>query len=118
MRFWPHSLTAQLRRTLAVLREKGKHQRADNEDGVLTQGQKLNVAGDSGSNPPGAIGEVITYEDFEPRFKVKIMKPEGSIKWEGFDANGNYGIVYENGAESWISRDIIKDDQIPYSPGI
>lgn len=51
-------------------------------------------------------------------FTVKIMKPEGPIYWEGFDRNGNYGIIYENGAETWISAELIKDDQIPYSPGI
>jgi hypothetical protein len=62
-------------------------------------------------------GEEISYKEAPP-FKVEIMKPEGPVKWQGFDANGNYGIIYENGCESWISAEIIKDDQIPYSLGI
>lgn len=55
-------------------------------------------------------GEEITFEELTPPIKVVIMKPEGPIKWEGFDSKGNYGRVYENGCETWISREIIEDD--------
>lgn len=55
-------------------------------------------------------GEEITFEELSPPIKVVIMKPEGPIKWEGFDMHGNYGRIYENGCESWISAEIIADD--------
>ena len=54
--------------------------------------------------------EEISYEGPPPPFKVKINYPEGPIRWEGFDSKGNYGRIYENGAETWISREIIEDD--------
>lgn len=63
-------------------------------------------------------GEEITYEGPPPTFKVKINYPEGPIKWEGFIKGGHYKRVYENGAITVISAEILKDDKIPYSPGI
>lgn len=54
-------------------------------------------------------GEEIPFEE-TTHYRVFILKPEGPIKWEGFDSKGNYGRIYENGAETWLSREIIEDD--------
>lgn len=61
-------------------------------------------------------GELIKYSIDPPPFKatlpfkVTIMKPEGPIKWKGFDENGNYGKIWENGCEFWLSAELIADD--------
>lgn len=56
-------------------------------------------------------GEEISYEGPLPSIKVKIVYPEGPIKWEGFDSNGNFGRIYENGCETWISKELLDDDR-------
>jgi hypothetical protein len=50
------------------------------------------------------------------KYKVIIHRPEGPIKWEGFTKNGGYLRVYENGARTFLSREVIEDD-ILHSPG-
>lgn len=63
-------------------------------------------------------GEAVPFEELPATLKVVIMKPEGPIKWEGYDEHGNYGRIYVNGAETWISREILEDDRDLNSPGI
>lgn len=39
---------------------------------------------------------------------VEKIGPGSPIAWQGFDENGNYGVRYESGAETWISRELLE----------
>lgn len=66
-------------------------------------------------------GEEIPYEDFgKGRWTVEKVGFDGPIKRQWFDDKGNYHTLYENGAYSVISHDVLEDvtHQLKDSDGI
>lgn len=63
-------------------------------------------------------GEEIPYEDFQPgKWRVEVAGFGGPIERRWFDKHGNHHTLYENGAHSVISREVIEDD-LQHSEGI